>query len=81
MQAEEADEQLEQNQLKVEADALVAKENELLGRLGGKLVMQNLSLLTEEAHDKDNEETKRKYQYMMKHCQPPKQSREKQRPC
>ncbi len=63
MQTEEVDEQQEQGQLKAETDALVAKENELLSRLGGKAVMKNLSLLTEEVDKENDKDTKQKYRY------------------
>ncbi len=44
LQPEEVDEQQEQSQLKAESDALIAKENDLLSRLRGKVATQNLSL-------------------------------------
>ncbi len=51
LQTEEGEEQQEQSQLKAEAEAIVAEENELLSGLGGKAMMQNLSELTEEADE------------------------------
>ncbi len=52
LQTKEVDEQQEQSQLRAEADALGAEENELLSRLiGGNAMMQSLSGLTEEADE------------------------------
>ncbi len=63
LQTEEVDKQQEQSQLKAEAEALVAEENELLSKLGGNAMTQNLSGLTEEEDEENDGSTEQKYWY------------------
>ncbi len=63
LQTKEGDEQWEQSQLKAEAEALIAEENELLSRLGGGAMTVKLSELTEQADEENGRSTEQMYQY------------------